>query len=112
MSQKESQLVDILCKELKSSGDQELQGGPKAARRAIKLLVKLDKASKASDLYLKNRGLIIKHSVREIKITDVTVTYVEQLTKLVFTQLLDAGKDFTKLFSENQGCLASKMSFS
>lgn len=43
--QRETFLVDTLSKELKSAGEQS-QGGPKAARRAIKFLVKLGKASK------------------------------------------------------------------
>jgi len=40
----------VLSRELKVTAD-KIQGGPKAARRAISLLIKLGKSSKACDLY-------------------------------------------------------------
>lgn len=45
LDQKQQQLVDVLCKELKISSDKNLQGGPKAARKAMTLLIKLGKSS-------------------------------------------------------------------
>lgn len=61
-------------------------------------------------MYLKNRSLLIKQAVRELKIVDVTLTFVQQLTRIVFTHLVDVGRDFAKLFADSPGCLAGSFS--
>uniref|UniRef100_A0A915IHA0 Exocyst component Exo84 C-terminal domain-containing protein n=1 Tax=Romanomermis culicivorax TaxID=13658 RepID=A0A915IHA0_ROMCU len=106
LDKKQQYLIDVLCKELKVGGsgglsEKNLQGGPKAARKAMTLLTKLGKSSQACDLYLKNRTAYIKHSIRELKIVDNPINYAQELTKIVFRNLIDVGKEFNKFFEHN-----------
>lgn len=44
LEQRQQHLADVLCKELKTTGDKTLQGGPKAARKAVTLLIRLNRS--------------------------------------------------------------------
>lgn len=107
-------LTDVLMRELNPpssldrSGPPIMQGGPRAARRAISQLTKLGKCSKACQLFLKGRSTLLKHSIRQLKIEGATSLYIKRLCAVFFPTLLDAGKEFFRAFpQENTTCAAS-----
>uniref|UniRef100_A0A914V189 Exocyst component Exo84 C-terminal domain-containing protein n=1 Tax=Plectus sambesii TaxID=2011161 RepID=A0A914V189_9BILA len=102
LAQKERQLVEVVGKELRNTGS--LQGGPKAARKAITLLIRLGKSSQACDLYLKSRSAAMKQSIKEVRIAEDPLSYLRHLSRIVFGTLLDVAREFTKLFAGNPGC--------
>lgn len=110
--QKERNLVDVLSRELKVTGEKSLQGGPKATRKAITLLNKLGKSSLACDLYLKNRSAVMKEQVRELRLAEDPLSYLKRLTSIAFGNLADVAREFTKLFSGNVGCYSVLMVWS
>ena len=61
------QLSEVLMNELRVSPDKSLQGGPRAASRAVLLLSRLGQASQACDLFLKHRSALLKHNLRQLK---------------------------------------------
>ena len=55
-------LIDVLTEELRS--DKSVQGGPRAARRAVQLLVKLGRSTEACDLFLQHRTAILNSALK------------------------------------------------
>uniref|UniRef100_A0A5S6QFB0 Exo84_C domain-containing protein n=1 Tax=Trichuris muris TaxID=70415 RepID=A0A5S6QFB0_TRIMR len=104
--QKQKQLAEKLIKELKPVSDKYLQGGPRATRKAITLLIKLGKISEACDLYLKNRSASIKFSIKELKVIDNAVQYVEQLNRAICNVIVETAREFKKLFAGHSLCFA------
>jgi len=112
IEQRVSLLTDVLMRELDPpsldrSGPPIMQGGPRAARRAISQLTRLGKCSKACQLFLKGRSTLIKHSIRQLKIEGATTLYIKRLCAVFFPAVLDAGKEFFRAFPENNACTAS-----
>lgn len=112
IDQRVSLLTEVLMRELDPpsldrSGPPVMQGGPRAARRAISQLTRLGKCSKACQLFLKGRSTMIKHSIRQLKIEGATTLYIKRLCAVFFPAVLDAGKEFFRAFPENNACAAS-----
>ncbi len=55
-------LLGVLENEL--SAEKSVQGGPRAARRAVQLLVKLNRSTQACDLFLQHRRAILHNAIR------------------------------------------------
>ncbi|KHJ48521.1 Vps51/Vps67 [Trichuris suis] len=104
--QRQKQLAEKLIKELKPVSDKYLQGGPRATRKATTLLIKLGRISEACDLYLKNRSASIKFSIKELKVIDNAVQYVEQLNRAICNVIVDTVREFKKLFAGHSICFS------
>eukprot|EP00058_Branchiostoma_floridae_P005069 XP_002590557.1 hypothetical protein BRAFLDRAFT_124535 [Branchiostoma floridae] len=102
VDQRIKHLTEVLQHEL-----QGLQGGPKAARRAVLQLIKLGKSTQACDLFLRNRTMAIKRSLRQLKMEGSTTLYVNKLCYVFFTTMLEVGREFQKDFSSNNGCCSA-----
>ncbi|MPC31991.1 Exocyst complex component 8 [Portunus trituberculatus] len=100
-------LVEVLQAELRVTPDRSLQGGPRAARRATTLLVKLNKSSQACELFLGHRGAILKAGLKRLRLEGKTVLYVRQLCSIFFHNLLETAREFTKAFFSNPSCTSA-----
>uniref|UniRef100_A0A0P4WL32 Exocyst component Exo84 C-terminal domain-containing protein n=1 Tax=Scylla olivacea TaxID=85551 RepID=A0A0P4WL32_SCYOL len=100
-------LVEVLQAELRVTPDRSLQGGPRAARRATTLLVKLNKSSQACELFLGHRGGILKAGLKRLRLEGKTVLYVRQLCSIFFHNLLETAREFTKAFFSNPSCTSA-----
>ena len=98
-----SQLSDLLMKELEASPSGSLRGGPKAARKAISLLLKLGRAAQACDLFLKSHSLLIRYEIKLIKLEGATSLYITKLSKAFFQGLGTAAEEFERAFTNNHG---------
>nr|CAG4645380.1 EOG090X021B [Lynceus sp. MCZ IZ 141354] len=100
-------LTDTLMHELRINPDKSIHGNPRAARRASILLVRLDKATQASDLFLKHRSATLKHSLRQIKTEGAVVLYIQQLCSVFFPFLIETEKEVTRIFCDRIVCYAA-----
>ncbi|KAM7311352.1 exocyst complex component 8 [Ixodes scapularis] len=100
-------LVDVLTNELHVSPGRSLQGGPRAARRAVSLLIKLGKSSQACDLFLKHRSGIMKYSMRQQKMEGATAPYIKRLCELFFASMVDTGREFNQAFGNSNSCASA-----
>ena len=90
--------------ELRVAPDKSLQGGPKAAGRAVLLLYRLGQSSQACDLFLKHRTALLKHNLRQLKTEGATTLYITRITGLFFPFVVDTGREITRVFSNNKVC--------
>ncbi|KAI4465406.1 exocyst complex component 8 [Holotrichia oblita] len=60
VQQRKSTLIDVLMKELEVNHDKSLQGGLRAARRAVRLLNQLDRSMQSCELFLKLCSSMLK----------------------------------------------------
>lgn len=97
-------LAEVLMNELKVSPDKSLQGGPRAVRRAVSVLIKLGKSAQACDLFLKHRSAILKYSTKQLKIEGVTTLYIKRLCSVFFSHLMDTCKEFERAFPSHHCC--------
>ena len=90
--------------ELRVSPDKSLQGGPRAASRAVLLLSRLGQASQACDLFLKHRSALLKHNLRQLKTEGATTLYIKRITSLFFPFVADTGREISRVFPKNKVC--------
>ena len=90
-------------KELEASPSGSLRGGPKAARKAISLLLKLGRASQACELFLNSHSLLIRYEIKLIKLEGATSLYITKLSKTFFQGLGTATEEFERAFTTNHG---------
>lgn len=103
-----TQLSTVLMKELESSPSGSLRGGPRAARRAVGLLIKLGHSAKACDLFLLNHKHIIQHDLEDVKMEEgATSLYVSNLSSVFFSGLRNAALEFRRAFGSNSGSYSS-----
>lgn len=95
------QLVNILTEELKVSPDRSLHGGPRAARKAVGVLIRLGKSSKACHLFLKRCSAMLKQNMKQQKAEGATAGYVEKLCSVFFSGIANTGKEFSRAFMNN-----------
>ena len=100
-------LGEVLMKELQSSPSGSLRGGPRAARKAISLLLRLGRASKACELFLENHSRINEHELKQIKLEGATTIYITNISTAFFTSLSNAAKEFTEAFKNNSSTYSS-----
>lgn len=100
-------LTDVLTKELTVSPDKSLQGGLRAARRAVRLLNKLSCSTQACDLFLKLCSSILKAQLKHVKREGATVLYVRQLGGIFFTNLADMAREFLRAFPNSPSCASA-----
>lgn len=103
-----TQLSAVLMKELESSPSGSLRGGPRAARRAVGLLIKLGQSAKACELFLLNHNHIIRHDLEDVKSEEgATSLYVANLSSVFFTGLRNTALEFQRAFGSNNGSYSS-----
>nr|CAG4641498.1 EOG090X021B [Eurycercus lamellatus] len=101
------QLSDVLMNELKVTPEKSLQGGPRAASRAVLLLVRLGQAAQACDLFLKHRTALLKHNLRQLKTEGATALYIKRITGVFFPFLVDTGREISRVFANNRVCASA-----
>ena len=104
-----NRLSEVLMNELKSSTSGSLRGGPRAARRAVGLLLRLGRASKACELFLQNHTHIVEHELKQIKLEGATTIFISNISSAFFTCLKNAAKEFELAFGENCGTYSAFM---
>jgi hypothetical protein len=57
-------MTPLKCRLCLNYGFQKLQGGPRAARRAVQLLVKLGRSTNACELFLQHRAAILNAALK------------------------------------------------
>nr|CAD7398301.1 unnamed protein product [Timema cristinae] len=122
-------LTEVLMKELEVSPDKSLQGGLRAARRAVRLLNQLGRATQevmlhsshsslispermkpksgdwaACELFLKLCSSILKAQLKRVKREGATVLYVRQLGGIFFSNLTDMAREFLRAFPSSPSC--------
>jgi hypothetical protein len=103
-----TQLSTVLMKELESSPSGSLRGGPRAARRAVGLLIKLGHATKACQLFLLNHQSIIRHDLDDVKNEEgANVLYVGNMSAVFVSGLKNAAIEFQRAFCSNHGSYSS-----
>ncbi len=100
-------LSDILMKELETSPSGSLRGGPRAARRAVGLLIKLGRSAEACNLFLENYRQIIQRDMKDVKMEKTVILYATNLASTFFTGLRNAATEFERAFDENYGSYSS-----
>ena len=98
-----NQLSNVLKKELEASPSGSLRGGPRAARRAVGLLIKLGRSAEACGLFLENYRQIILHDMEDVKMEGAINLYVVNFAMTFFTGLRNAATEFERAFDKNYG---------
>ena len=105
-------LGEVLMKELQSSPSGSLRGGPRAARRAISLLLRLGRAAKACELFLENHSRVTDHELRQIKMEGATTIYITNVSTTFFASLQNAAKEFKEAFQNNSSSYSAFVTWS
>ncbi|KAJ9594195.1 hypothetical protein L9F63_014355, partial [Diploptera punctata] len=100
-------LTEVLMKELQVSPDKSLQGGLRAARRAVRLLNQLGRSTQACDLFLKLCSCILKTQLKRVKREGATVLYVRQMGGIFFSNLTDMAREFLRAFPHSPSCASA-----
>ena len=98
-----NQLSKVLKKELEASPSGSLRGGPRAARRAVGLLIKLGRSAEACGLFLENYRQIILHDIEDVKMEGTINLYVVNFATTFFTGLRNAATEFERAFDKTYG---------
>uniref|UniRef100_T1J4C7 Exocyst component Exo84 C-terminal domain-containing protein n=1 Tax=Strigamia maritima TaxID=126957 RepID=T1J4C7_STRMM len=107
VDQRLTNLTGVLTNELKITPDKSLQGGPRAARRAVQLLIRLGKSGQASNLYLLYRSAHLKHVTKQLKTEGVTSLYIERLCATFFSHLRETCDEFVRAFTDFPDCFSA-----
>lgn len=110
LNERTNRLVEVLTKELEQSAEaKSLQGGGlRSARRAVRLLIELERSAPACQLYLKLCNAALKARLKRVKREGATVPYVEQLSAIAFSNIVDMSRDFLKIFPPETNCTSGK----
>ena len=80
---RKKQLIEVLTKELQT--DKSIRGGPRAARRAVHLLIRLDRSTLACDLFLQHRAALLHSALKSSgKMESATVPYIQRQSVTFF----------------------------
>ncbi|KAF4533158.1 hypothetical protein B566_EDAN001700 [Ephemera danica] len=93
--------------QLQGSPDRSLQGGLRAARRIVRLLNLLGCSTQACELFLKLSSSILKTQLKRTKREGVSVSYITQLGRTFFNNLMDIAKEFLKSFPNSPSCTSA-----
>ncbi|RWS13770.1 Exocyst complex component 8-like protein [Dinothrombium tinctorium] len=102
INHKIDELIEAIANELQVSPDRSLQSGPRAARRAVQLLIKLGKSSLAAKLFLSQRSTLLKFCLRQQKMEGATLQYIRRMGSVFFTNVNETCKEFQKSFDMTQ----------
>lgn len=93
------ELVEFIANELQTTPDRSLQSGPRSARRAVQLLLRLGKSSMAVKLFLNQRSALLKFSLKQ-QITEGsgTVQYSKRICGVFGNNVIESCREFDKAF--------------
>lgn len=103
LNHRTNQLSEVLKKELEASPSGSLRGGPRAARRAVGLLIKLGRSAEACGLFLENYRQIILHEIDDVKMEGAINLYVTNFATTFFKGLRNAAVEFERAFDKTYG---------
>jgi hypothetical protein len=92
------ELVDCIANELQTTPDRSLQSGPRSARRAVQLLVRLGKSSLATKLFLSQRTALLKFSLKQQIAEGAVMSYIKRMSSVFFNNVIDSCREFEKAF--------------
>ena len=95
-------LIDAISNELQITPDRSLQSGPKSARKAVNLLIKLGKSSIATKLFLTQRTALLKFCLKQQKIDGATLQYIKRLSSVFFNNVTETCREFQRAFDLTQ----------
>ena len=98
-----NKLSAILMKEMEASPSGSLRGGPRAARRAVGLLIRLGFSAKACELFLENYRQIIQRDMDDVKMEGTISLYISNFAATFFMGLRNAATEFERAFGDNDG---------
>ncbi|CAH1988918.1 unnamed protein product [Acanthoscelides obtectus] len=104
VEQRQNHLTEVLMKELEVNPDKSLQGGLRAARRAVRLLNQLGRSAQACDLFLKLCSSMLKTQCRRVKREGSITVYIRHISSVVFTNLSHMSEEFLRAFSDLPSC--------
>lgn len=102
-----NQLSEILMKELDSSHSGSLRGGPRAAGKVVKLLLRLGRSAKACELFLKNHSQIIDRELADVRSEGAVTLYISKYSSVFFHGLENAADEFLRAFGEHSASYSS-----
>lgn len=107
LDQRQAVLTETLTRELSLGPDKSLQGGLRAARRAVRLLSRIGRATHACHLFLQLCSSMLKTQCRRVKREGSTGPYVRQLSAVVFTNMCHMAEEFLRAFPDSPACAAA-----
>ncbi|KAG5870032.1 hypothetical protein JTB14_026613 [Gonioctena quinquepunctata] len=107
VEQRQNNLTEVLMKELEVNPDKSLQGGLRAARRAVRLLNKLGRETQSCDLFLKLCSSMLKTQCKRVKREGSTSTYIRNLSSVVFTNMCHMSEEFLRAFPDSPSCASA-----
>lgn len=96
-------------KELEVNPDKSLQGGLRAARRAVRLLNQLGRSTQSCDLFLKLCSSMLKTQCKRVKREGSTTTYIRNLSSVVFTNMCHMSDEFLRAFPDSSSCSSGQL---
>lgn len=108
VDQRHLHLTEVLMKELEVSSDKSLQGGLRAARRAVRLLNQLGRSTQACSLFLKLCSSMLKVQYKRVKREGSTTMYVRHLSSVVFTNMCHMTEEFLRAFPTSSSCYSGE----
>ncbi|XP_017784758.1 PREDICTED: exocyst complex component 8 [Nicrophorus vespilloides] len=100
-------LTEVLMKELEVNPDKSLQGGLRAARRAVRLLNQLGRSTQSCGLFLKLCSSMLKTQCKRVKREGSTTVYVRYLSSVVFTNMCHMTEEFLRAFPDSPNCASA-----
>uniref|UniRef100_T1K2K1 Exocyst component Exo84 C-terminal domain-containing protein n=1 Tax=Tetranychus urticae TaxID=32264 RepID=T1K2K1_TETUR len=91
-------LIKAVSKELEIVPDRPMQNGPRAARRAVNLLIRLGRSSMATELFLAQRSAILRYCLMQQKKEGATLPYIERMSTVFFTNIQESCREFQRAF--------------
>ncbi|XP_020280236.1 exocyst complex component 8 [Pseudomyrmex gracilis] len=107
VNERSRSLINVLTKELEVSVEAKslLGGGLRRPRRAVKLLIQLNRSTQACYLYLRLCSAVLKARLKRIKEEGATEEiYVKQLSAITFSNIAEIMKEFLKIFPQSTNC--------
>nr|XP_023022434.1 exocyst complex component 8 [Leptinotarsa decemlineata] len=107
VEQRQNNLTEVFMKELEVNPDKSLQGGLRAARRAVRLLNQLGRSTQSCNLFLKLCSSMLKNQCKRVKREGSTATYVRHLSSVVFTNMCHMSEEFLRAFQDSPTCASA-----
>ncbi|KAF2880749.1 hypothetical protein ILUMI_25421 [Ignelater luminosus] len=107
VEQRHLALTDVLMKELEVSPDKSLQGGLRAARRAVRLLNQLGRSTQSCNLFLKLCSSMMRTQCKRVKREGSATVYIRHLSSVVFTNMCHMTEEFLRAFPDSSSCSSS-----
>lgn len=112
VNERSRSLINVLTKELEVSVEAKslLGGGLRRPRRAVKLLIQLNRSTQACYLYLRLCSAVLKARLNRIKEEGTTEeVYVKQLSAITFSNITEIMKEFLKIFPQSTNCTSGNL---